>query len=75
MISAVIPLLVSSSRASDAGIFQTTTRIHHYTTSQRLRRKLGTFINYAVWESTKHYKDAFEKYTSPEGTVKAFKVS
>jgi heme-degrading monooxygenase HmoA len=33
----------------------------------------GTFINYAVWESTKHYKHAFKKYTSPEVQSKLLK--
>jgi heme-degrading monooxygenase HmoA len=33
----------------------------------------GTFLNYAVWESLKKYKEAFNKYTSPEVQSKLLK--
>ena len=33
----------------------------------------GTFLNYAVWESVKKYKQAFNKYTSPEVQSKLLK--
>ena len=33
----------------------------------------GTFLNYAVWESVKKYKEAFNKYISPEVQSKLLK--
>ena len=51
--------------ASDAAYFKQQPG-YIYTQLHRGIGGSGTFINYAVWESTKKYKDAYRMHSSPE---------